>query len=114
MTDEEAEEYRKRLTQIKIDLKGKQNRDQRIGELLSLAMEVGASTGKQRLADGGVDAVGLVDNIHMALQTVTMINMSRSSAKMCEITSRNYKIALVAAGAALLSAFAAWVAVLAG
>jgi len=104
MTHKEIEKYRQRLTEIKINLKGEQNREQRIAELLSLAMEVGASTGWQRSADGGVDPVGLVNNVHMALQTATMINM-------CKTASRNFIISLLATIIALGSALAAWVAV---
>lgn len=104
MTHKENEKYRKRLTQIKIDLKGKEHREQRIAELLSLAMEVGASTGRQRSADGSVDPIGLVNNIHIALQTASMIDM-------CRTANRNFVIALTAVGVAIVSALAAWVAV---
>ncbi len=47
----------------------------------------------------------LTDNILKALQTASMIDMCKTSAK-------NYKIAIVAAIIAALSALAAWFAVL--
>jgi hypothetical protein len=104
MTHKEIEEYRQKLTQIKIDLKGEENREERITNLLDLAMEVGASTGRQRSADGRVDPVGLVNNIHIALQTASMIDM-------CKTACRNFWIALIAMLVALGSAVAAWVVV---
>ncbi len=114
MTDEEIEQYRRRLTQIKIELRGKSKREERIDELMDLAMEVGASTGRQRLPDGSVDPIGLVNNIHIALQTASMANMCKTAAQGYEMATKASKSASkqfwIAAAIAFLSAVAAWVA----
>ncbi|MHC4394427.1 MAG: hypothetical protein ACYS1A_02115 [Planctomycetota bacterium] len=113
MTHKEIEVYRQRLAQIKIDLKGKSKREQRITELLSLAMEVGASTGRQRADDGGVDPVGLVNNIHIALQTAAVIDMCKTATEGYEMATKANRNACInfwiAAAIAFLSAVAAWV-----
>jgi len=121
MTDEEIEQYGQRL----IEIQRKQEASVRVNELQGLAKELGASTLRMVdtiddrpttqgfLPQNVITEIEIVSNIHSALQTATMINMSKTSASMCEIASRNYKIALVAAVAALLSALAAWFAVLA-
>ena len=81
--------------------------DDRLGrelELRKLARKVGANiTGAPA---GGFNAgePELIDNINKALQTATMIDMSKTSVKSCII-------AILAAIAAIVSAFAAWAAV---
>jgi hypothetical protein len=104
MTNEEIEEYRQRL----VDIQKMLNPNERFTALQALAKEVGASTqGLSMFNDSdraGVSEGNLVANIHNALQTATMVNM-------CKTASKNYKIAITAAIIALLSALAAWAAV---
>jgi hypothetical protein len=72
--------------------------------LRDLALEVGGSsisTERQKIANEGE----LTEGIHRALQTKTMIEVSK-------IAARNFWIALVASAIALLSMVAAWAAVL--
>ncbi len=119
MTPKEIRGYEETLAKI---LK-EPDANERLNNLTELAKEVGASSTRMwfRTTPEGrlrgppsnmITETEIVHNIKVALQTATMINMSKSSASMCKIASRNYKIALVAAGAALLSALAAWIAVL--
>ncbi len=78
--------------------------------LKQLARQVGASTrmvyissqGKPVACDASI--ADLIDNIHKALQTATMIDMAKT-------TARNFWIAVIAAATALLAMLAAWVAV---
>lgn len=110
MTNEEIEEKRKGLVEI-LNISDPQ-RD-KVEEARNLALEIGASiytvySGR----DSNIAFSELVANIHHALQTATMINMSKSSANMCEVACRNYKIASKATKIAFGSAIAAWVAVL--
>jgi len=109
MTNKEIEEYQKKLQEI-IDRPKQPDGNPAKGtkgDLQELARKVGASTravytgegGKQLGYDAGIS--DLIDNIHTALQTATMVNM-------CEIAAKNYKIAITAAIIALLSALAAW------
>ena len=78
--------------------------------LKQLARLVGASTrmvyvnsqGKPVACDASI--ADLIDNIHKALQTATMIYMAETAA-------RNYKITVIAAVTALLAMLAAWAAV---
>ncbi len=99
MTFKEIEQKRQDLLNIlKIEPEGKQNQP-----LRDLAKEVGA---QQPNAKNVEFRDMIVSNINHALQTASAIEACRTAA-------RNYKIALVAAGAAALSAFAAWIAVLA-
>jgi len=107
MTDEEAEGYRQRLVELLSDPKC-----DKVEEARKLGREVGANIYSEHLwKDANAAFSELVANIHNALQTATIINMSRTSAKMCEIASRNYKIALIATIIALGSTLALWIAV---
>jgi len=75
------------------------------------AKEVGASTTRMvrcvddPLASNKITETEIVQNIEVALQTATMIDMCKTSAK-------NYKIAIVSAIAAALSAWVALIAIL--
>lgn len=109
MTDEEIEEKRQRLLEIQ---KGTDKPKHIAGELLTLAREVGASTMCSYHIGKVAPQAVIIERINNALQTATMINMSKSSTRMCEVAARNYKIAIVAAIAAALSALAASLAVL--
>ncbi len=100
MTHKEIGRYRKRL----VEILQREKTPERTQALYDLAKEIGASTGKKRAGEDDIDPVGLVDNIHFALQTASMIDMCRTAAK-------NYWIALVATLVALISAAAAWTAV---
>lgn len=116
MTDKEIEQASQELTGLQVLTEILKVREPEKRErLLALAKKVGASRSRYKDVGGEDNATEsqLVDNIHQALQTASMVNMCRTSAAMCEIASRNYKIALVAAVVAGLSAVAAWVAVLA-
>ncbi len=97
MNRKEIEEYRKELVKIqKLDTK-----DKRIKKLQGLAKKVGVSIfnpWKAGLGEAGESE--LIDNINQALRTETMIDM-------CKLANRNFIIALVAAGAAILSALGA-------
>lgn len=80
--------------------------------LRELARKVGANTRAMYInpsteAPVGYDAgiSDLIDNIHQALQTLTMIDA-------CKTANRNFLIALIAALIALGSAVALWIAVL--
>lgn len=109
MTNEEAEEYRQRLVEI---LNMSDPKRDKVGDARKLALQVGASIyTKYPGMDANAAFSELVANIHNALQTATMINMSRTSASICEIASRNYKIALIATIIALGSVVALWIAV---
>lgn len=100
MTDEEIEEYEKRLVEIQVKSDNGQFKD-----LQKLAKELGASTIDRYKGHGDAGQAELTENIHQALQTASMINMSKAAAKNYEIASRATKIALG-------SAIAAWAAVL--
>ena len=103
MIYEEIERCRKEKTEI---LKMKEpEKGQR---LLALAENVGASTTHWARVGGEGNATEsqLIYNIEIALQTASMIDMSKTAAKNYEIASRATKIALG-------SAIAAWAAVLA-
>lgn len=112
MAYEKIEQYKKQL--IEIVQRPKQAGGNPVTgtneDLQELAQKVGASTriihidehGNQ--ADRAAGIAILIDNIHTALQTATMIEM-------CRIAARNFWIAIVAAIIAGLSAVAAWVAV---
>ena len=103
VVDEEIERREQRLLETQNIPDSEQNR--RFKELQTLARELGASTIRMYPGHGDAGEAELTDNIHRALQTASMIDM-------CKTSSRNYKIAIVAAIAAVLSALAAWVAVL--
>ncbi|MCK5175270.1 MAG: hypothetical protein KAR47_17885 [Planctomycetes bacterium] len=100
MTHREIERYRRCL----VEVLQREKSPQRTEALYALAKEIGASTGKKRDGAGDIDAVGLIENIHYALQTASMVDMCRTAA-------RNYWIAFVAALVALVSAAGAWTAV---
>ncbi|MBW8002827.1 MAG: hypothetical protein FVQ80_12530 [Planctomycetes bacterium] len=73
--------------------------------LRELAVEIGAADTSEFGADAASENRIFINNIQLALQTATMIDM-------CRTASRNFWIAIVAAIIAGLSAVAAWVAVL--
>ena len=97
MKRKEIEECRQKLVEIqKLDTK-----DKRVKKLQGLAKEVGVSIFnpfKAGLGEAGESE--LIDSITQALCTETMIDM-------CKVANRNFIIALVAAGAAILSALGA-------
>ena len=109
----QIELWEEKLVQIQ------QNPDEakRKEELKELAKEVGAGTENTKIAgisanEGGIYTQSntiseseLVQNIHNALQTKTIIIT-------CKASNKNVWIAIFAAIAAFLSAAAAWVAVL--
>jgi hypothetical protein len=102
MTNKKIEEYRKRLVE-KWNLPDKEESKR---ELKKLADELGASGCKIYLSGGAASRGELSDYIQNALQTASMIDV-------CQTSAKNYKIAITAAIIALLSALAAWAAVLA-
>ncbi len=113
MTRKEIAVYRQNLRTI---LNNKDD-GQRLEELKQLAKEVGAgyvhtqiatttttktATESEKLIyQNPISESELVLNINNALQTETMIDV-------CKTAARNYKIAIAAAIAAVLSALAAW------
>ncbi len=102
MTQKEIEQARKRLVAIKkVADSGKRNK-----AFIVLAAEVGATGCPRDMPTIGERDAEHIRSIHQALQTAIMINM-------CKISSKNYKIAIIAAIAAALSAFAAWFAFIA-
>ena len=117
MTNKEIEGHRQELTDILAD--DKESNNNRREKLEKLAQKVGASItrsgqiltktdtqGRQHYEEENViTEIEIVHNIQSALQTVTMINM-------CKITSRNFWIAVSAMIAAVISAIAAWAAVI--
>lgn len=111
MTHQEQETYRLKLSTILGD--DYPTQDKRLS-LQELAKQVGASRYSWARMGGEGEATEsqLVDNIQRAIETASMVEMCRTSATMCEVASRNYKIALGAAIVAALSAIAAWIAVL--
>ena len=116
MTDNEIEEYRQELADILAD--DKKDGQNRRGKLEKLAQKVGASItrsgqiltktdtqGRQHYEEANViTETEIVHNIQVALQTASMIMM-------CKISSRNFWIAVSAMIAAVISAIAAWAAV---
>ena len=97
MTYEEIKRCRQELLDIlNIDSEGKQNQ-----LLRNLAKKVGA---QQPNAKNVEFRDMIVNNINHALQTASMIES-------CRIAAKNYKIALIATAIALISALAAWAAV---
>jgi len=120
MTREEIAVYRQKLRNI---LKKEGNEGKRIKALEDLAKEVGAGyvhteiaptatirqngKGSETITDRNPISISeseLVLNIHQALQTEIMIDV-------CNTTARNFWITMVAAIAAVISALAAWAAV---
>lgn len=114
MTRKEIEKYRQKLAEI-INRPKQEDGNPAKGskeDLQKLAQQVGASTraiythptkGRIIAYDAGIS--DLIDNIHQALQTATMVNM-------CETSNKNYEIASRATKIAFGSAIAAWAAVL--
>ncbi len=111
MTHEEQEMYRSRLSQILGDDYPTQGKRLSLQEL---AKEVGASTYSWAKigGEGAATESQLVDNIQRAIETASMVEMCRTSANMCEVAAHNYEVASRASKIALVSAIAAWVAVL--
>lgn len=100
-----------------IDIQKEEDARVRLERLQALAKETGASTTRMASTtsrSGIVSSVRvsneiteteIVQNINDALQTASMVNM-------CKTATRNFIITLVVAIAALLSALAAWLAIL--
>lgn len=112
MTHKEIEQHRTKLIEI-INRPKLSDGNPAKGtkeDLQELAKRVGANTraiytcpnGEQKGYDAGIS--DLIDNIHTALQTTSMIDT-------CRTASRNFWIAVVAAIVAFCSVLAAWVAV---
>lgn len=111
MTNKEIEKHKQKLTEILAN----DDLSRRLEDLTILAKKIGASvarmvagTASDGLPSGPsmnmITETEIVHNIQEALQTATMINM-------CNISSRNFWIALIAMMAAAISAIAAWAAV---
>ena len=100
MTSEEIEKYSEQLRTITAMPDG----DDKTNALLELRKQVGAG-GFGRDSILAVRDADSIASIHQALQTATMTNM-------CKTASKNYTIAAWAMIAAVISALAAWVAVL--
>ena len=113
MTHSESEQYRLELTEITKGL------PKEVGEclpgglkdrLMDIARKVGTCTRSARINDNGDRIVynasieDLISNIYQALDTASMIET-------CRISARNYSIALMATFISLLAMLAAWVAV---
>lgn len=75
--------------------------------LADLAKKVGASTTNRYKGYGKASIPELVENIDRVLQTASMIDACRTSAE-------NYKIAVTASKTSIVSAIAAWAAVVVG
>ncbi len=99
MTTKEMNRYRSRL--VDLTTKYVNLSSDGLTELSELAKQVGVSP---RDIHSATPAAQIIQEIHQALQTASMINMAETAA-------RSYWIALVASLIALLSAAAAWVAV---
>jgi hypothetical protein len=99
MATNDTKKYKRKLVEIQKE----EQAGVRLNKLTDLAKEVGASTTRmvrytdEPLASNKITETEIVQNIEVALQTASMIDMC--------------KLALIAAVAALLSALAAWVAV---
>ena len=117
MKNQEIGTYR----QCVIKIQQEEDHDKRIGDLAALARKIGAGT--QHTTSGGVthsqegnasvsiihqipiSEQDLIQNINDSLRTEATVNM-------CKVASRNFWIAIFAAGIAFLSAAGAWVAAL--
>ena len=116
MTDEEIEEYRKKLNELTAKCSDG-NPESRIREdLKRLAWKVGASTcvlyiANDRHMTGDADTSEIIRNVHQALQTASMVNMCKAATQGYEIatqaSNRAAKQFRVAVAVALLSALAA-------
>ena len=124
MTHKEIEQYRKKLIEI-ISRKKQPDGNPAKGtkeDLQELAKRVGASTRAiytDRVGTPtGIDACisDLIDNIHTSLQTAAMIDVCKTAAQGYEIATEASRNAIkhywIAVAIAVLSAVAAWVAVL--
>lgn len=119
MTREKIAKYRQDLR----DILKKDDEDKRLENLKKLAKEIGAGYVHTKIAptattrpDGNgsvtitdlnpisISESELVLNINNALQTETMIDM-------CKTAARNFRIAVIASIAAMVSALAAWTAI---
>ena len=113
MTLKEIQKKREKLACIL----GEENTESRLKKLQELAKEVGASITRVERVETQRDVMGavtykpsneiteteIVHNINFALQTETMIEM-------CRISARSHWIALVATIISLLAMVAAWIA----
>lgn len=118
MTDEQIEEYRKKLNELTAKCSDS-NPESRIREdLKKLAWKVGASTcvlyvANNRHMTGDADTSEIVRNIHQALQTASMANMCGKATQGYEIATKAIKSASrqfwIMAIIAFLSAVAACV-----
>jgi hypothetical protein len=104
ITDKDLEQYLKELLEIMSGNKKDPAKSKEI-QLGELAKKVGASSEMYRASPANAGETELIANILTSLQTASMINMCRTS-------NKNYKIAIAAAIAAILSALAAWAACL--
>jgi 5-enolpyruvylshikimate-3-phosphate synthase len=95
-------EIKENQTELDMILNTVDKETDRVQKLIPLARKVGASSRKGPHGDCVAGEPELVDNIQRALQTASMIDM-------CEISAKNYKIALIAAIIALLSTVATWI-----
>ena len=122
-TDQEIESYRERLNNLTAKCSGKKQESQIKGELIELAREVGASTTTNVSQITKANTSELIQNIHQALQTASMVNMCKSARVGYEIATEASKQAVkasrsatkqfwiaVAIAIAFFSAVAAWVA----
>ncbi|MBN2456411.1 MAG: hypothetical protein JXB29_07760 [Sedimentisphaerales bacterium] len=90
--------------QIRIKNMSGDKQEERNKALDKLASKVGASTINRYHGHGRATEAEIFENINNALQTETMIAV-------CKIAVRNFWITMVAAIAAVLSALAAWSAI---
>lgn len=104
MARKELEKYWQELIEIMSDSKKDPAKSKEI-QLRDLAGKLGASGEMYRAAPANAGEAELVANILAALQTASMVDI-------CETSNKNYRIAIAAAIAAILSALAAWLAVL--
>lgn len=107
ITHEEIEQFRQRLIKINKSIINRPTGGSNIPSLNKLIEDLGAAgVGVARTSKLENEAI-LIANIHIALQTASMIAM-------CDTASKNYRIAEKAMWIALVSAAAAWAAVIVG
>ncbi len=99
MAHKKIEADRQRL----IDIKKMPNSGEKNKAYIELEAKLGASGCGRDIPPGERDAEH-IRSINQALQTAVMVDM-------CKTASKNYKIAITAAIIALLSALAAWAAI---
>ncbi len=123
MTDEQIVEHRKNLNQLTDKCSDKELEPKIKEDLKKLARKVGASTyvmwvqpSSSSIRSTPAETPELIRNIHQALQTASMVYMCKTATEGYEMAtkvSRNACINFwIAAAIAVLSAVAAWVAVL--